>query len=72
MNWEYGIEDFGQVFNRTEVEKRLNELGEMGWELVAVNPSCTTYFFKRDRAANRTSRLEMPTRPPSVVKEMKR
>jgi hypothetical protein len=44
MQWEYRIEAFVEL---AYVEKRLNEWGEDGWELVNISPSLKTYFFKR-------------------------
>jgi hypothetical protein len=46
MQWEYRIEAFAD-FELAYVEKRLNEWGEDGWELVNISPSLKTYFFKR-------------------------
>jgi hypothetical protein len=42
MKWEYKIEPTKAAY----VEKRLNELGSAGWELVAVTEFA--YYFKRE------------------------
>ncbi len=48
--WEYKVEqifDDKECYDRETAEKELNELGRIGWELVAVSTSLLTYYLKR-------------------------
>lgn len=52
VKYEYKIVSMGGLFsnkNPVNVEKKLNELGKEGWELVSVNWTTNCYYFKRKK-----------------------
>ena len=53
QKWEYKVIYFGQItpYNETaRPERELNQLGEQGWELVAVGYNATEWFLKRPKS----------------------
>ena len=40
--------EYKRVFKIFKVEKKLNELGREGWELVEVSDNSMYFFFKRE------------------------
>lgn len=54
VKWEYCIEDINVVDGIISVEKRLNELGEEGWELIQIRKVglrdlYKSFYFKREK-----------------------
>jgi len=49
--WEYASKDFIDGLGADDLKKRLDEMGEKGWELIVVTPAPTVrwkrYIFKR-------------------------
>lgn len=56
QQWEYLIEQFtrGNLSGGDweKVKAKLNDLGQQGWELIAVDSSNGRYFFKRPKSAS--------------------
>ena len=47
--WEYLVYDVGLNNEPKELERKLNEMGSEGWELVSVDWYGSIFIFKREK-----------------------